>query len=76
MDFLKDESGNSSSTRLVKVVGSLIIITVWAGVSLYSRSLVDIPTGVQMLFATIYLGSIGQKWIEQQPGPKSSGEPL
>jgi hypothetical protein len=43
--FLTDR-GIPSSTRLIMLVGTLVPLSVWAGLSVYRREVLDVPSGV------------------------------
>jgi len=40
------ESPAQSSTRLIMLIGTLVPLSIWAGLSVYRREMLDIPSGV------------------------------
>lgn len=70
--FLQDGAGNNSSMRLVVVLSILIIMVVWAAISIRSNTLAPIPTEVAAVLATMVAGKIGQAWVDNTNPPPSN----
>jgi hypothetical protein len=66
--MLTDNSGNTSSMRLIFVLTGVTfipcLVVVWTAVSLYNREISDIPGGVVELLGTLLVGKSLQKGVE------------
>ena len=63
-NILADDAGNSSSMLAVLLCSTVMILGVWACVSIQTRTLQEIPHGVQFFFATAIGGKVIQKFRE------------
>lgn len=71
--FLQDGQGNNSSMRLVVVLSILIIMVVWAAISIRTNTLAPIPTEVAAILAAMVAGKIGQSWVDNTNPPPAKG---
>lgn len=76
MSYLSDSKGKKSHTRLLVVVCvpmlTLLPLFIWAGISVFNRTLVEIPltiTGYLGAANGILLGYAGFKTSQETKGP-------
>ena len=62
--LLQDDNGGASSTRFVFVVGSLVVIGVWAYLCLKQGAFVGIPLKDLGILVTLVTGKVGGKVFE------------
>ena len=61
LNFFQEDNGNLSSTRLVFVLFAIVVLIVWAVLSLYVGVLMSIPESI----VTILLGLAGAKVLQK-----------
>ena len=73
--MLADNEGNPSSMRLLflsfGLLFTLCFCIVWAYISLYNRTVTDVPSGIVAILGTLLVGKSAQKvaevWGENKP---------
>lgn len=65
-DFFRDDKGNFSAMRLMFIVISLIVFSVWAGISIAANQLVPIPEGILWFLCALFGVKVAQKQIENK----------
>ena len=68
--LFQDDNGGASSTRFVFVVGSMVIISVWAWLCIKNGAFVAIPLKDLGILGTLVVGKIGGKAFEVQESIK------
>jgi F0F1-type ATP synthase membrane subunit a len=63
-NFMQDNEGNKSSTRLIMAAWALTVLVVWVIVSLYNKRLEEIPAGVQLVLGMVLTAKVVQKQVE------------
>lgn len=73
-EFLQDNSGGLSSMRLVFLVWTLGIFSIWAYASVSTRTLVPIPESVIVMFSAICTAKSVQR-IGEKAEPAATPAP-
>jgi len=64
--FLKEDNGNLSSTRLIMYVWMFGVLFIWGFTSLKQNTLVDLPTTVVTVLFAVMGGKVIQKGFEKK----------
>lgn len=67
IQFLQDQDGRYSSTRLAFLLFVFLVGGVWTYLSIVRREVMDIPVGLAGVIFTFMAGKVGQTWIERKP---------
>ncbi|MFH1861043.1 MAG: hypothetical protein ABH870_08575 [bacterium] len=73
LQFLQDEKGILSSTRLAFLIWAIGMFVVWAIVSIYNHKLMEIDNNMMFILLSLMTGKVVQKFGESKEGKK---EPL
>lgn len=63
--FLQDNNGQSSSTRLVFFLWAIVVLMVWAYLSLKNSELKGLPNEVVTVLAALMAGKTVQRFAEK-----------
>jgi len=63
--MFQDDSGNTSSMRIMWIVIWLVILFTWSYVSIHNNALANLSPGDAMGVAFLMAGKVGQKHIEK-----------
>lgn len=63
--FLQDNNGQSSSTRLVFFLWAIVVLMVWAYLSLKNAELKGLPNEVVTVLAALMAGKTVQRFAEK-----------
>jgi len=64
--FLHDGEGNSSSSRLLMVVGVVAILAVWAVVSIQTKTIQEVPWGIVGVVVTLVTGKQANSFFTEK----------
>ena len=64
IEFLQDDNGTLSATRLAFLLTISIVITIWSIVSLEKGQLLPIDTSLLALITVLMAGKVAQKFVE------------
>jgi len=64
--MFKDSDGNLSSGRLIHVIGTLYVLSVWAYMCVSTNEWID-PMSVSVALGTLFAGKVFQKHAEDKP---------
>ena len=67
LEFLQEDNGNFSSSRLAFLLWVVGVLLVWAIASIKSGSLLDIPESVATVIGILMTGKVVQKFGEKPP---------
>ena len=73
--MFQDDSGNTSSMRIMWVVIWLVILFTWSYVSIDNKALANLSPGDAMGVAFLMAGKVGQKHIETKNGKSDPTPP-
>lgn len=63
--MFSDNSGGISSYRVLLFGVVLLVMAVWAFVAFHSKSMPDIPSGVQVVLSALIAGKVTQRFGEK-----------
>lgn len=72
--IFQQQNGQGSGMRAISVLGTLLILTVWAYLSLAKGTVLEIPTGVVAVLIALITGKVVQKQLEKTNEPTSVGQ--
>ncbi|GAB4385127.1 MAG: hypothetical protein Kow00121_49680 [Elainellaceae cyanobacterium] len=70
--FLQEDNGNFSSTRLAFLAWVFGTLIIWCNGSFQEGKMQEIPQSIQVLIGIFMTGKVTQKFREEQPMPGSS----
>jgi len=71
--MFEDDNGGASSNRFVFVVGSLLVIGVWAWLSIAKGEFISIPLKDLGILGLVISSKFGGKWLEVIENIKNAG---
>ena len=66
--FLQEDNGNFSATRLAMLSWVVGVLASWAYLSISLRKMQDIPQSVVTIIGILVTGKVAQKFSEEKPG--------
>jgi len=73
-EVLEESNGGYSSIRLAFLTWALVILIVWATISIQNRTLVDIDPTVSAILFTLMVGKVYQRTKEDKTPPEVKSE--
>lgn len=72
--MFQQHDGQGSGMRAMSVLGVLLILAVWAYLSLLKFVIQDIPDGVVVVLVALITGKVISKQLEKKDEPTSVGQ--
>ena len=72
--MFQQHDGQGSGMRVMSVLGVLLILVVWAYLSLLKFDIQDIPDGVVVVLVALITGKVVSKQLEKKDEPTSVGQ--
>lgn len=72
--MFQQHDGQGSGMRVMSVLGVLLILVVWACLSLLKFDIQDIPDGVVVVLVALITGKVVSKQLEKKDEPTSVGQ--